>query len=129
MLFKKINCIFAQLTSVIEYVTQFLSILISRCSYGDWFVLYQMSRNMNRRFFSEFIAVLSRRVDPRFDLQLFSIFLFLFTNFWCFYSYTFLSELFLYNSHNKSCFQDIPKLNSDLYWKTLILGWQIPLFC
>ena len=37
------------------------------CSYGDWFVLYQMSRNMNRRFFSEFLAVLSRRVDPRRD--------------------------------------------------------------
>ncbi len=34
------------------------------CSIGDWFVLYQMSRNMNRRFFAEFITVLSHRVNP-----------------------------------------------------------------
>ena len=34
------------------------------CSIGDWFVLYQMSRNMNNRFFAEFLVVLSRRVNP-----------------------------------------------------------------
>lgn len=37
---------------------------IRKCSYGDWFVLYQMSRNMNRRFFAEFLTLLSRRVNP-----------------------------------------------------------------
>jgi len=37
---------------------------INKCSYGDWFVLYQMSRNMNRRFFAEFLTLLSRRVNP-----------------------------------------------------------------
>merc|ERR1712136_323150 len=26
---------------------------------GNWFVLYQMSRNMNRRFFAEFLTVLA----------------------------------------------------------------------
>ena len=31
---------------------------IKKCSYGDWFVLYQMSRNMNRRFFAEFLTLL-----------------------------------------------------------------------
>lgn len=37
---------------------------IQRCSIGDWFVLYQMSRNMNTRFFAEFLVVLSRKVNP-----------------------------------------------------------------
>lgn len=37
---------------------------IKKCSFGDWFVLYQMSRNMNRRFFAEFLTLLSRRVNP-----------------------------------------------------------------
>ena len=37
---------------------------ILNCSIGDWFVLYQMSRNMNRRFFADFITVLSKRVNP-----------------------------------------------------------------
>ena len=29
---------------------------VTTCSVGNWFVLYQMSRNMNRRFFSEFLT-------------------------------------------------------------------------
>jgi len=37
---------------------------IYHCSIGDWFVLYQMSRNMNRRFFADFLVVLSKRVNP-----------------------------------------------------------------
>eukprot|EP00095_Tigriopus_kingsejongensis_P003608 maker-scaffold49_size462716-snap-gene-0.5 protein:Tk03608 transcript:maker-scaffold49_size462716-snap-gene-0.5-mRNA-1 annotation:"innexin inx2" len=37
---------------------------IKHCSRGDWFVLYQMSRNMNTRFFAEFLVVLSRKVNP-----------------------------------------------------------------
>ena len=34
------------------------------CSIGDWFVLYQMSKNMNKRFFAEFIALLSLKINP-----------------------------------------------------------------
>ncbi|XP_071747044.1 innexin inx2 isoform X3 [Lepeophtheirus salmonis] len=37
---------------------------IKHCSFGDWFVLYQMSRNMNRRFFASFVTALSRKVNP-----------------------------------------------------------------
>jgi len=37
---------------------------IYHCSLGDWFVLYQMSRNMNRRFFADFLVILSKRVNP-----------------------------------------------------------------
>ena len=31
---------------------------------GDWFVLYQMSKNLNQRFFAEFITVLALTVNP-----------------------------------------------------------------
>ncbi len=31
-------------------------------SIGDWFVLYQMSKNLNKRFFAEFLALLSVKV-------------------------------------------------------------------
>eukprot|EP00094_Tigriopus_californicus_P008845 TCALIF_08526-PA protein Name:"Similar to inx2 Innexin inx2 (Schistocerca americana)" AED:0.58 eAED:0.58 QI:0/-1/0/1/-1/1/1/0/266 len=34
------------------------------CSIGDWFVLYQMRKNLNRRFFGEFVALLAMTVDP-----------------------------------------------------------------
>jgi len=37
---------------------------VTHASIGDWFVLYQMSRNMNRRFFADFLAALSKRVNP-----------------------------------------------------------------
>ncbi len=37
---------------------------IHRCSIGDWFVLYQMSKNLNSRFFAEFLALLAMTVDP-----------------------------------------------------------------
>ena len=37
---------------------------IRNCSFGDWFVLHQMGRNMNRRFFASFVTLLSRRVNP-----------------------------------------------------------------
>merc|ERR1711874_152836 len=30
------------------------------CSYGDWFVLYQMSKNMNRRLFFMFLTTLAK---------------------------------------------------------------------
>ena len=34
-------------------------------SIGDWFVLYQMNKNMNKRFFAEFVALLSMKVKWR----------------------------------------------------------------
>lgn len=37
---------------------------VLNCSIGDWFVLYQMSKNLNRRFFGEFLALLAMTVDP-----------------------------------------------------------------
>merc|ERR1719334_1210188 len=37
---------------------------VTKCSFGDWFVLYQMNKNMNKRFFAEFIALLSLKVNP-----------------------------------------------------------------
>ncbi len=38
---------------------------IYHCSIGDWFVLYQMSKNIpNKRFFAEFLALLAMTVDP-----------------------------------------------------------------
>ena len=37
---------------------------INNCSIGDWFVLYQMSKNLNKRFFAEFLALLALTVDP-----------------------------------------------------------------
>lgn len=33
---------------------------ITVCTIGDWFVLYQMSKNLNRRFFYEFLVRLSK---------------------------------------------------------------------
>ena len=37
---------------------------IEKCSRGDWFVLYQLSKNLNRPFFMEFLVTLSRTLDP-----------------------------------------------------------------
>jgi len=37
---------------------------VMNCSIGDWFVLYQMSKNLNKRFFAEFMAMLSVKVNP-----------------------------------------------------------------
>jgi len=37
---------------------------VINCSIGDWFVLYQMNKQMNKRFFSEFLALLSIKVNP-----------------------------------------------------------------
>ena len=50
----KISFTFFFSRHVKEYITQ-------KCSIGDWFVLYQMSRNMNQRFFAEFLALLAKR--------------------------------------------------------------------
>ena len=38
---------------------------IENCSRGDWFVLYQLSKNLNRPFFMDFLTNLARViVDP-----------------------------------------------------------------
>ena len=37
---------------------------IYHCSIGDWFVLYQMSKNLNKRYFAEFLALVAMTVDP-----------------------------------------------------------------
>jgi len=42
---------------------------VVNCSIGDWFVLYQMSKNMNKRFFAEFLALLSLKVNPDPDVS------------------------------------------------------------
>jgi len=34
------------------------------CSIGDWFLLYQMNKSMNKRFFAEFLALLSMKINP-----------------------------------------------------------------
>lgn len=33
---------------------------IGECSRGDWFVLYQLSKNLNRPFFMDFLSTLAR---------------------------------------------------------------------
>jgi hypothetical protein len=42
---------------------------INDCQIGDWFVLYQMSKNQNKRFFAKFLAMLSLTVDPDPDIE------------------------------------------------------------
>ena len=38
---------------------------ICQCSRGDWFVLYQLSKNLNRPFFMEFLVTLAGTLDPK----------------------------------------------------------------
>ena len=40
---------------------------VCKCSRGDWFVLYQLSKNLNRPFFMDFLVVLTRQVKPDAD--------------------------------------------------------------
>ena len=42
---------------------------INDCQIGDWFVLYQMSKNQNKRFFAKFLALLALTVDPDPDIE------------------------------------------------------------
>ncbi len=44
--------------------TKHIQHYLMHCSIGDWFVLYQMSKNLNTRFFAEFLALLAMTVDP-----------------------------------------------------------------
>ncbi|XP_023324723.1 innexin inx2 [Eurytemora carolleeae] len=48
--------------------TKHIQHYILNCSIGDWFVLYQMSKNLNKRFFAEFMSMLSIKVNPDADL-------------------------------------------------------------
>jgi hypothetical protein len=41
---------------------------VTYCSIGDWFLLYQMNKSMNKRFFAEFLALLSLKINPDPDL-------------------------------------------------------------
>ena len=45
-------------------------------SIGDWFVLYQMNKNMNKRFFAEFVALLSMKVNKNKNWIIFIIMIF-----------------------------------------------------
>jgi hypothetical protein len=40
---------------------------LCQCSLGDWFVLYQLSKNLNRPFFFDFLTHLSERYDKEYD--------------------------------------------------------------
>ena len=42
---------------------------VRKCSRGDWFVLYQLSKNLNRPFFMDFLVTLTRQVKPDQDLE------------------------------------------------------------
>ncbi|QQP55787.1 Innexin, partial [Caligus rogercresseyi] len=35
-----------------------------KCSIGDWFILYQLSKNINRGFFMDFLQCLVRQINP-----------------------------------------------------------------
>ena len=39
---------------------------IELCSRGDWFVLYQLSKNLNRPFFMDFLVTLSKTGKTKF---------------------------------------------------------------
>ena len=43
---------------------------LNNCSIGDWFVLYQLSKNVNKRFFAEFLALIALVIDPDPSLEL-----------------------------------------------------------
>ena len=40
---------------------------VYKCSRGDWFVLYQLSKNLNRPFFMDFLKELTKSVKPGHD--------------------------------------------------------------
>ena len=39
---------------------------LCQCSLGDWFVLYQLSKNLNRPFFFDFLTNLGKRYDSEY---------------------------------------------------------------
>ena len=48
--------------SSIEQIT--IKNYISRCSIGNWFVLYQLSKNMDQVFFMDLVATLAKTMEP-----------------------------------------------------------------
>ena len=42
---------------------------INECQIGDWFVLYQMSKNQQKEFFADFLALLAVTVSPDPDVE------------------------------------------------------------
>ena len=45
--------------------TEKLKIFVSNISHGDWFVLYQMSKNLDHKFFVDFIVRLSTKINAK----------------------------------------------------------------
>ena len=48
-----------------EDITKCLEYVLSKCQVGDWFVLYQLSKNCNPYFYSEFIRELAIELKLR----------------------------------------------------------------
>ena len=48
-----------------EDIRKCLEYVLSKCQIGDWFVLYQLSKNCNPYFFREFIKELSRDLKAK----------------------------------------------------------------
>jgi hypothetical protein len=44
---------------------QKLAIFVETISHGDWFVLYQMSKNMEHKFFVDFVIRLSTKLNAQ----------------------------------------------------------------
>ena len=42
-----------------------LKLFVKNISHGDWFVLYQMSKNLDHKFFVDFIIRLSTKVNNK----------------------------------------------------------------
>ena len=60
------NCRYIAVYVCVQLYQYFLlTFIFYNFSIGDWFVLYQMNKNMNKRFFAEFVALLSMKVKWR----------------------------------------------------------------
>ena len=44
---------------------QKLTIFVENISHGDWFVLYQMSKNLDHKFFVDFVVRLSTKLNAK----------------------------------------------------------------
>ena len=51
--------------SLILAETKKLQIFVMNIGHGDWFVLYQMSKNLDHKFFVDFIVRLSTKINNR----------------------------------------------------------------
>jgi len=59
----RMNRYFRRSSSKIDKIEAY----IKQCKLGDWFVLYQLSKNLNRPFFMEFLTKISVEYDRDFD--------------------------------------------------------------